>query len=150
MYVWEKRASHQSLSEEMSLPTGAATVTRKILLSPKKAIVTASLNGVLTDPAKFNVPVTPQELAQAAKEAQEEGASVVHVHFRDQRPGKGHLPTWDPSVATDIGNAIREKCPGLLLNFTTGTFGTEQGVFSGGSLGPTKGPLACLDAGKPE
>ena len=34
------------------------------------------------------------EMAKAAKEAYEAGASVVHIHFRDQRPGKGHLPTW--------------------------------------------------------
>lgn len=127
-----------------------STAVRKVLLSSNKAIVTASLNGVLTDPAKFNVPVTPSELAQAAFEAKNEGASVVHVHFRDQRPGKGHLPSWDPAVATAIAKAIRERCPGLILNFTTGTFGNEQSVFSGGSLGPTKGPLACLEAGKPE
>lgn len=63
-----------------------------------KVVVTAALNGVLTDPKKFNVPVTPSELATAAAQAYDAGASVVHVHFRDQRPGMGHLPTWDPAV----------------------------------------------------
>ena len=61
-------------------------------------MVTAALNGVLTDPKKFNVPVTPDEMATAAAQAYDEGASVVHIHFRDQRPGMGHLPTWDPNV----------------------------------------------------
>ena len=123
---------------------------RKVLLSSNKAIISASLNGVLTDPTKFPVPVTPSELAKAAKEAYDEGASVVHVHFRDQRPGKGHLPSWDPSLAAEVAKSIRDKCPELILNFTTGTFGNERNVFSGGELGPTRGPLACLEAGRPE
>ena len=33
-------------------------------------------------------------MAKAAKECYDAGASVVHIHFRDQRAGKGHLPTW--------------------------------------------------------
>ena len=81
--------------------------------------------------------------------AYDAGASVVHVHFRDQRPGMGHLPTWDPQVAADIGNAIREACPNILVNFTTGTIG-KKGPMAGGDLGPTDGPIACLEAGLPE
>lgn len=67
-------------------------------VSNDKVVITAALNGVLTDPKKFNVPVTPDEMAIAAAQAYDEGASVVHVHFRDQRPGMGNLPTWDPAV----------------------------------------------------
>jgi len=116
-----------------------------------KAVVSASLNGVLTDPARFNVPVTPEELGQAAYEAHGEGASVVHVHFRDQGAGRGHLPTWEPTVARRIAEEIRRRAPGVLVNFTTGTFGGEAGSsFSGGPLGPTGGPIACLEAGRPE
>jgi hypothetical protein len=37
-------------------------------VSPDKVIVTAALNGVLTDPAKFSIPVTPAEMALAAKQ----------------------------------------------------------------------------------
>jgi 3-keto-5-aminohexanoate cleavage enzyme len=43
-----------------------------------------------------------------------------HIHFRDQRPGKGHLPTWDAQVAADVVAAIRQRCP-VLINLTTGT-----------------------------
>ena len=84
-------------------------------LVPRKAVVTAALNGVLTDPKLFSIPVTPvrrlgfgrrriiinnnnnciqREMAVAAKEAYDAGASVVHTHLRDQRPGMGHLPSW--------------------------------------------------------
>ena len=122
-----------------------------------KVIVTAALNGVLTDPKKFpNIPVTPSQMAQAAAEAQDAGASCVHIHFRDQRPGKGHLPSWDPSVASACVEAIRDRCPDLLVNLTTGTFGDRvdaghpRYAMSGGELGPTAGPIACLEATRPD
>ena len=102
-------------------------------------VVTCALTGVLTDPKQHPVPVTPEEMAREAKAAFDAGAAVMHVHFRQQVPGKGHLPSWEPEVATTIMQAIRDACPGVILNETTGT------------LGPNiAGPLACLRAVKPE
>ena len=122
--------------------------------SKDKVVVTCSINGVLTDPTKFKqVPVTPDEMATSCLEAFNAGASVAHIHFRDQRENKGHFPTWDPQVAADISAAIRERVPDMLLNFTTGTMGdgrnfpenSFENAFGGGSLGPEKGPISCLD-----
>ena len=104
--------------------------TIKRYFSNKKVVVTAALNGILTDPSKFNIPVSPSELAIAASEAYDSGASVVHIHFRDQKPGKGHLPTWEPQVAKDISDAIRAARPKIIVNFTTGTVG-ESGSMGG-------------------
>ena len=59
-----------------------------------KAIITCAITGVLTDPGQHHVPVTPEQLAQEARRAYDAGAAVVHVHFRNQEPGKGHLPSW--------------------------------------------------------
>ena len=53
----------------------------------------ALLTGVLTDPRQHPVPVTPEEMAREAKAAFDAGASIMHVHFRNQTPGKGHLPS---------------------------------------------------------
>ena len=77
-----------------------------------KAVVTCALTGVLTDPAVYPAPVTPDEMAREAKRAADEGASVVHIHFRRLEPGKGHLPSWDPEVATAVVGAVRDACPG--------------------------------------
>ena len=104
-----------------------------------KAIITCALTGVLTDPRQHPVPVTPEEMAREAKAAFDAGASVMHVHFRQQGAGKGHLPSWEPEVATTIMQAIREACPGVILNQSTGTIGAD-----------IKRPLACLEAVKPE
>lgn len=114
-----------------------------------KVVVTASLNGVLTDPAQFDIPVTPEQMAEAAHESFNAGATVVHVHFRDQRPGKGHLPSWDPEVAKACVDAIRERTPEIIVNLTTGTVGTK-GAMGGGDLGPVDGPIKCIETTRPE
>jgi uncharacterized protein (DUF849 family) len=105
----------------------------------QKAILTCALNGVLTNPAQHKVPVTPEEMAVAARQAFDDGAAIMHVHFRNQLPGMGMMPTWDSSVATEIAAAIRAACPGVILNQTTGIVGAD-----------VSGPLACLRMLKPE
>ena len=74
---------------------------------PNKVTLTCSLTGVLTNPAQHPVPVTPEQMAASAKDAFNAGAAVMHVHFRRQEPGLGHLPSWDPAIAKDICEAIR-------------------------------------------
>lgn len=106
---------------------------------PEKVVITCAVTGVLTDPRQHPVPVTPEEMAQASREAYDAGASVIHIHFRQQMPGKGHLMCWDPTVAKEIADAVRDACPGVILNFTTGTMDRDQG-----------GPIACLRAAQPE
>ena len=108
-------------------------------MDKNKVVVTCSLTGVLTNPAQHPVPVTPAEMASSAKEAFDAGASIMHVHFRRQEPGMGFLPTWEPEVASAIVTAIREACPGVIINNTTGVVGAD-----------IAGPLACLDATRPE
>ena len=104
-----------------------------------KAVITCSLNGVLTDPKQHHVPVTPEEMAREAKAAYDAGAAIVHIHLRDQRPNMGHLPSWDVAVSREIQQAIREACPGIIINHTSGTSGPRY-----------EGPLACIRETKPE
>lgn len=104
-----------------------------------KVIITCALTGVRTDPNMANIPVTPEEMADAALEAWNQGATVVHCHFRDQRPGKGMIRTWEVDVVKSIVNAIKEKVPGIIINQSTGQAGSD-----------ISGPLACLEAVKPE
>ena len=104
-----------------------------------KAILTCALNGVLTDPSQNAIPVTPEECAASAREAYDSGAAIIHVHFRQQGAGKGHLPSWEPEVAVAVCEAIRQACPGIIINQTTGTVGKD-----------IAGPLACIRAVRPE
>ena len=107
--------------------------------STEKAVLTCALTGVLTDPRQHPVPVTPEQMAAAAREAFDAGASIMHVHLRRQEPGMGHLPSWDPAVAAEIVDAIRAACPGVIINLTTGVIGPD-----------IAGPLACIRRVKPE
>ncbi|HXW09089.1 MAG TPA: 3-keto-5-aminohexanoate cleavage protein [Steroidobacteraceae bacterium] len=109
------------------------------MASSSKIVVTCALTGVLTDPAQHHVPVTPEQMAREARAACDAGASVVHVHFRQQAPGRGHLPSWDPQVALEIAQAIREACPGVVFNQSTGVIGPD-----------ISGPVACMRAIRPE
>ena len=51
----------------------------------------------------------------------------------------GHMPSWDPDVAEAVVHAIREACPGVIINLTTGVVGKD-----------VSGPIACLRRVKPE
>ncbi len=90
-----------------------------------KAIITCSINGVLTDPKQHNVPVTPEEMAAEARRAYDAGASVMHIHLRQQGPGKGHLGSWDIDLSKRVQAAIREACPNVVINHTTGVVGGD-------------------------
>ena len=91
-----------------------------------KAVLTCALNGVLTDPRQHPmVPVSPAQMARSAREAFDAGAAIMHVHFRSQAPGMGHLPSWEPEAAAQAVDAIRAACPGIIINQTTGVIGAE-------------------------
>jgi uncharacterized protein (DUF849 family) len=105
----------------------------------EKAIVTCALTGVLTNPKQHPVPVTPDEMAAEAKAAFDAGASIMHVHYRMQDEGMGHMPTWDPDVCAEITDAIRAACPGVIINQSTGVMGPD-----------IDGPAAVIRRIKPE
>ena len=105
----------------------------------EKAILTCALTGVLTNPKQHPVPVTPSQMAAEARDAFNAGASIMHVHIRNQEPDMGQMPSWDPDVAESVVNAIREACPGVIINLTTGVVGKD-----------ISGPLACIRQVKPE
>ena len=104
-----------------------------------KAILTCALTGVLTNPQQHPVPVTPAQMAAEARDAFNAGASIMHVHLRNQEAGFGHMPSWDPDVAQAVCDAIRAACPGVIINLTTGVVGKD-----------ISGPQACLERVKPE
>jgi 3-keto-5-aminohexanoate cleavage enzyme len=105
----------------------------------EKAILTCALTGVLTNPKQHPVPVTPAQMAAEARDAFNAGASVMHVHVRNQDEGMGHMPSWDPDVMESVIEAIRAACPGVIINLTTGVVGKD-----------ISGPLACIRRVKPE
>lgn len=84
-----------------------------------KCIITAALSGGGTfkqqTPA---VPYTPEEFAEEAYKAYNEGASIVHIHARDPNTG---FATPDINIIRNTVEAIKSRCP-VLINLSTAIF----------------------------
>lgn len=75
------------------------------------AVLTTALTGPMATKAdNAALPVTPEEIAAAAKEAHDAGAAVVHVHVRDA----DQRPTADVEIARRTLELIGESCPALV------------------------------------
>jgi len=89
------------------------------------------------------LPVTPEEIAQAAVESWREGAAVVHVHVRDD---EGRM-SCDPARFQRVRELIRVQDCDVIINFSTsgGAGRVDEGErFNSLAAGPE---LASLDAG---
>jgi uncharacterized protein (DUF849 family) len=84
---------------------------------PDVCVITCALNGVLAKREQCSgIPYTPAEIAKEAKRAYDAGASVVHIHGRNDDGS----PTFSPATFAKIKEEIQKLCP-ILLNFSTGT-----------------------------
>jgi 3-keto-5-aminohexanoate cleavage enzyme len=86
--------------------------------SKNKLILTAAITGAeLTKKETPYLPITPEEQAIAAKEAVAAGASVLHIHVRDDS-GK---PSQELNHFKRSVEAIRKACgPAPVIQFSTG------------------------------
>lgn len=82
-----------------------------------KLVISAALTGAATmkdqNPA---VPYTPEEFAEESYRCMNEGAAVVHIHVRDPDTG---VPTADIKKIRSTIQAVRDRCPGLIINMST-------------------------------
>lgn len=65
-----------------------------------------------------NIPETAEEIADSVYEAYKAGAAMVHVHARNPED----LPAAAKTAETwkDVNQKIRERCPDIIVNNTTG------------------------------
>jgi 3-dehydrocarnitine:acetyl-CoA trimethylamine transferase len=66
------------------------------------------------------VPVTPQQIAEAAIDAARAGAAVAHIHVRDPATGKG---ARDPALYRDVVERVRSSNVDVVLNLSAGMGG---------------------------
>ncbi|MBW2063455.1 MAG: 3-keto-5-aminohexanoate cleavage protein [Deltaproteobacteria bacterium] len=70
--------------------------------------------------ANPNLPLQPEEIAQATYEAWNEGASIVHIHAREKETNR---PTSDPEVLREIDHRIRDmKCDIIIQHSTASDY----------------------------
>ncbi len=82
----------------------------------KKVIITCAVTGSSPVPDHPDFPKSNAEVADAAIEAGEAGASIIHVHVR-KPDGE---PSTDLEDYTEVYNRIRQKNNDLIINLTTG------------------------------
>jgi uncharacterized protein (DUF849 family) len=83
----------------------------------EKVIITCAVTGSIHTPSMSpHLPITPAEIAAAAIEACQAGASIVHLHARDPVNGR---PDQTPERFMEFLPQIKRGCDAI-LNITTG------------------------------
>ncbi len=101
---------------------------------PPLIITCAITGGIQGKEANINLPEEPEEQADQTYEAYKAGATMVHIHARN--PNQLYDATGDPEVFHKVFKMIRERCPDIIINASTG-----------GGLGMTDDEkMACLEA----
>jgi uncharacterized protein (DUF849 family) len=87
------------------------------MAKPRKVIITCAVTGAIHTPSMSpHLPITPEEIADAAIGAAEAGAAVVHLHARD--PGNGK-PDQSPEAFAPFLQVIKQRS-NAVINITTG------------------------------
>lgn len=83
----------------------------------RKVIVTCAVTGSIHTPSMSPyLPVTPQQIADAAVAAAEAGAAIVHLHARDPETGR---PVQTPEAFARFLPLIKQRSD-VIVNITTG------------------------------
>jgi uncharacterized protein (DUF849 family) len=87
------------------------------MASSRKVIITCAVTGAIHTPSMSPaLPVTPQEIADAAVGAAEAGAAIVHLHARNPEDGR---PDQTPEAFEPFLRVIKQRS-NVVVNLTTG------------------------------
>jgi len=110
----------------------------------RKVIITCAVTGSIHTPSMSPyIPVTAEEIADAAIGAAEAGAAVVHLHARDPKDGR---PDQRPEAFAPFLKVIKQRS-GVVINITTGgaaTMSIEERVRPAATFKPE---VASLNMG---
>jgi uncharacterized protein (DUF849 family) len=91
--------------------------SKNMVKEKRKVIITCAITGAIHTPSMSKyLPITPNEIADAAILAAQAGASILHLHARD--PGNGK-PTQNPEIFKKILPLIIKETDAV-INITTG------------------------------
>ena len=111
-------------------------------MDPKPCIICVAITGSV--PRKEHnpaVPITVTEQIESTQEAFEAGASIAHLHVRND----DQTPSSDPEKFARLKEGLERRCPGMILQFSTGGR-SGSGRERGGML-PLKPDMASLTVG---
>ncbi|WP_424946651.1 3-keto-5-aminohexanoate cleavage protein [Candidatus Spongiihabitans sp.] len=86
-----------------------------------EVIITCAVTGAGDTTGKSHlIPITPEQVANAAIEAAGAGAAVAHIHVRDPETGKG---SRDPALFKEAVDRVRDSGVDVIINLTAGMGG---------------------------
>ena len=86
-----------------------------------KTIITCAVTGNITRPEQHPaLPITPEQIADAAIDAAKAGAAIAHIHVRDPDTG---APSMELEHYREVVERIRAGDTDLIINLTTGPGG---------------------------
>jgi uncharacterized protein (DUF849 family) len=95
----------------------AAAALASLPSMANKVIITCAVTGSIHTPSMSpHLPVTADEIADAAVAAAEAGAAIVHLHARDPKDGR---PDQSPQAFAPILRSIKQRSS-CVMNITTG------------------------------
>jgi uncharacterized protein (DUF849 family) len=87
------------------------------MASSRKVIITCAVTGAIHTPTMSpHLPITPEEIADAAVGAAEAGAAIVHLHARNPENGR---PDQTPEAFMRFLPRIKQRCDAV-INITSG------------------------------
>src|SRR4030088_3076546 len=111
---------------------------------PNKVIITCAVTGAIHTPTMSPyLPITPQEIAEAAIGAAEAGAAIVHLHARDPQTGK---PDQRPEAFAPFLPIIKQRC-NAVINLPRGAPPTVRGKERDNPAEVVKREVASLNMG---
>ena len=109
---------------------------------PEPCIIAVAITGSL--PRKEDnpaVPISVAEQIESTQEAFEAGASLVHIHVRNDDQSSSS----DPARFAAVQEGVRRHCPGMIVQFSTGGRGRDPAAR--GSALFLKPDMASLSTG---
>jgi 3-keto-5-aminohexanoate cleavage enzyme len=115
-----------------------------------KTIITAALTGAVAPKSKNpHIPCTPREIAEDGIRCWKAGASILHLHMRDDQ----FRGTMDKNRFRETVNILRQECDAILNLTTSGELGVdderrmehvaellpEMATFDAGTINPNDG-----------
>ncbi|MGU3538645.1 3-keto-5-aminohexanoate cleavage protein [Methylobacterium sp. A54F] len=90
--------------------------------SPSPVVVAVAITGSV--PRKADNPAVPISVAEqiaSTREAYEAGATLAHIHVRND----DESPSSDPDRFAAVQEGLRRHCPGMIVQFSTGGRGRD-------------------------
>jgi 3-keto-5-aminohexanoate cleavage enzyme len=107
-------------------------------------MITAAVTGSITSGKQTpHIPLTVEEIVEAAVESWRAGAAIIHLHARDEQG----TPTQDIAIYRMLVGRIRERGCEAILNLSTGSAGGRAELDERLACIELRPELATLDCG---